>query len=1226
MFTSINIKTKLKFIKYNPLWRLRIIRLCSLMAAILFFGVPPTYGDVDLADFPLFTQINPPPTNLMILQDDSGSMTYEILVRGAYDGQFPNPDSTATQGYCYVFDNMGDGYNYTNEWRHLGKEGRKYWRSQWHEYNVIYYNPHAVYEPWPGYEGKTFSDADTEAPLVHPLQGITLDLDAESFSVKLVDDAKGRAIKTLEVPWAHYFAKSIDGNVYLVIMDNAAGENKYYIVTTDGADEPLDKVKSVKLAADPPVDLDRDYDLDRQNFANWFTYHRRREFEAKAAIAHVLADADFDDLRMGVLGINNKIIIPLKPVRAVIGGKFEDKSDEIMEEMYQYVSRGGTPLKGGLQKIGEYFRVNDGDLQGEKGDPPYPADGGACQQSFTIVVTDGYYSDNGHTFEGNTDGNESEPYGDWGGGKAPYSDKYKDTLADIAMYYYANDLNQKLDNFLPTNKFDQAEHQHMVTFAVAFGVSGTLNHNDYEDDRTNPNYMRYITKKDPPREYGDYVVWPYVSGARQPESIDDLWHATVNSRGVFVNAGEPEKLVEGLREIIKDIKGREPTSVASVSTNGDQFYVEMGPDLFILQSSYSYIDYLWFGDVKAYAVDQVTGEVADPKWSAADELLNTPWQTRHILTFDGEKSGQLFVYNDLTEDQKMDLGNDAEDTLEFIRGKDPDSGGNRINMLGDIVHSSPVFFDDVVYFGANDGMLHAVNAEDGKEVFAYVPHLVFKKLKKLADPDYTHEFYVDATPTVQKGKDLLKAGGEQTILVSGLGKGGQGIFALDVTKPDRDNMTKDKVLWEFGNTHIQKDEDDDEGAEVNEDDMGYSFSKPVVVKSYSEAYPWIVIFGNGYNSKNGQSVLFILDAKTGKLIKKLPAGSGPDNGLSSPIAVHIDFDDVVDFVYAGDLEGNLWKFDLVSENPLDWDVAFQDGTKPIALFSATDPSGNPQSITTRPDVMFHPEKHGLMVCFGTGRLLADSDLARTQTQTLYGIWDYGDTVFEAPDGWSPDDDDEYVGRFESRNRAERMVSNPDLSKNVKLREQIATDFEVTSGETTVGVRILTANKPVWDTKPDPDGNGQFPDPTDSDNNDVGWYLDLDVSAGERVISDVILRDGILIAIGFIPSQTRCKSGGESIFMELDAFTGGTIGAIQFDLNDDGIVDDDDLIEVEIDGKLVKLPPSGKKLAGLVQSPAIVQLTETSEMKYLSSSSGGIVNIAERRAKTGIAYWMEVYPD
>jgi hypothetical protein len=96
-----------------------------------------------------------------------------------------------------------------------------------------------------------------------------------------------------------------------------------------------------------------------------------------------------------------------------------------------------------------------------------------------------------------------------------------------------------------------------------------------------------------------------------------------------------------------------------------------------------------------------------------------------------------------------------------------------------------------------------------------------------------------------------------------------------------------------------------------------------------------------------------------------------------------------------------------------------------------------------------------------------------------------------------------------------------------------------------------------------------------------------------------------------------------MFMELNAFTGGTISAIQFDLNEDGIVGEDDLVEVEIDEKWVSLPPSGKKLAGLLQSPAIIQLNETTEKKYLSSSSGGIVEIAEKAAKTGISYWMEI---
>jgi len=158
---------------------------------------------------------------------------------------------------------------------------------------------------------------------------------------------------------------------------------------------------------------------------------------------------------------------------------------------------------------------------------------------------------------------------------------------------------------------------------------------------------------------------------------------------------------------------------------------------------------------------------------------------------------------------------------------------------------------------------------------------------------------------------------------------------------------------------------------------------------------------------------------------------------------------------------------------------------------------------------------------------------------------------------------------------------------------------------------------------DPQGGGQLPDPTNSVDNDAGWYLDLNVYPGERVIGDVILRDGILIAIGFIPEQSRCSSGGDSIFMELNAFTGGSIGAIQFDIHDDGVVGEDDLVEVEIDGKTVKVPPSGKKLAGHIQPPAIIKLDEKREIKYMSSSGGGIVKITEKPAKTGIAYWMEL---
>jgi type IV pilus assembly protein PilY1 len=1177
--------------------RMVVIGFCVLTAGILFLGAILAHGEIDLADEPMFTKINPPPPNLMLLLDDSGSMTFEILVRGAYDGQFPNPESSPTEGFCYIFGDLGDGYNYTEPWRSLGEEDRKFWQSQWYVTNALYYNPNIVYEPWPSYGTTTFLDADKKKPLVHPLQTKTLELSQKSF-----------VVGDVTVPWAHYFVRADDGTPYLVIQDEKDNKNKYYIFTTDGATEPNDKIETLTPVAVPPGEIDRDYDLDRQNFANWFTYYRRRETVAKGALARSIHK--LDEVRVGILGINDRIIAPLKPVKAVIGGQFKDETDALIATLYHYKSGGGTPLKEGLRAVGEYYKKNDGYLLGQKGDVPYPADGGACQQSFTIIVTDGYYSDTSYRSVGNADGDRDNA--EWGGGKQPYTDAYGNTLADIAMYYYATDLSGTLDDQLPTNKWDIASHQHMVTFAVAFGVFGTLHHADYEDDRTNPNYMRYITKKEEPREYGDYVVWPRVPGDRRPESIDDLWHATVNGRGVFINAGEPQKLVEGLLRIVEDIKERQPTSGASVTVNGDWLFGKIGPDVLIFQGSYSYQDNEWSGDVKAYSLDQITGEVIyDPVvWSAAQKLQGKAWDTRNILTYDGERSGQLFVFGDLTGAQKEKLGVDAKKVVEFIRGKDPGSKDNRSNMLGDIVHSSPVFSDGVVYVGANDGMLHAFKASDGLELFGYVPNLVFDHLGDLADSAYEHQFYVDQTPSVKKGENLLADSGVQTILVGGLGKGGKGYFALNITSPYA--MSKDKVLWEFPR---------ETDPQADRDDMGYSFGSAVVVQSYSKNNPWIVIFGNGYNSENGNSVLFILNAKTGELIRKIQAGIGPEpdnnNGLSSPIAIDVDFDDVVDFVYAGDLLGNLWKFDLTSDKADDWEVAYNNGAEGVPLFSAADPDGNPQPITGKPDVMLHPQLHGLIVCFGTGKFLGVNDFSTTQIQTIYGIWDYGDSVFQPVSLWSTDDNSEYLGTFREPKKAAQLSNQPD---SVKLLKQKASEVIVGPG---VIARVLTDEKPVWAITPDPD-KGQLPDLSDKVPNDAGWYLDLDVYPGERVISDVLLRDGILIVIGFIPEQSFCGAGGESVFMELNAFTGGQLAGVQFDINDDGTVDENDLVEIEVDGKKIRVPPSGLKLPGNVQSPAIIKLTEKTEKKYLSTSSGGIVEIIEKTAKTGIAYWMEIW--
>ena len=123
-------------------------------------------------------------------------------------------------------------------------------------------------------------------------------------------------------------------------------------------------------------------------------------------------------------------------------------------------------------------------------------------------------------------------------------------------------------------------------------------------------------------------------------------------------------------------------------------------------------------------------------------------------------------------------------------------------------------------------------------------------------------------------------------------------------------------------------------------------------------------------------------------------------------------DEKVDFVYAGDLKGNLWKFDLRQSDSTKWDVAFKPSGVAQPLFQAKGPGGTVQPITTRPDVMLHPEKHGFIVCFGTGKYLGDSDTSDTSVQSVYGIWDYGDTVYNLrTKKWSKDDDNEFLVRL-----------------------------------------------------------------------------------------------------------------------------------------------------------------------------------------------------------------------
>ena len=1147
---------------------------------------PRAAAGIDLSDTPMFTRILPPPANIMFLLDDSGSMNFEILVTGQYDGSFPNPDKSAADlaidphGFCYLFDDVGDNVykSYSQPDWYAGQEGRKLWQTQYYQTNAMYYNPNVTYAPWPSYGSVTFTNADADTPRSHPVNGsYTLNLEGTSYTVG-----------TVNVPHARYVVYSASQSThYLVVLDKASSSQKYYTFTVTGSGL-AGKFSALTLDSSPPADAlsGRDYSEERQNFANWFTYYRRREFVAKNALAHVIKG--LSQVRVGIYGINKKVVLPLADVNVTQGAVVSDATNTLLDKLYPYQSAGGTPLKGGLKTIGNYFKENTGTLDTKTGPLPYgtAADGASCQQSFTIILTDGYYDDLGTTLDGNSDGDNG----------APYADGHADSLGDIAMYYYETDLNA-LSNQVPKNKYDWAAHQHMATYAVAFGVSGTLNPADYDAD-----FRHKITK--------NLIQWTVPSSSYKPEAVDDLWHATVNGRGKFFNAGNPMALTSALNELMNAISEILVGSSSSVTVNGDYLYGKVGSNTFIYQALYSSKDGEWTGDVKAYPVDAVTGAVLTnaPKWSAAQQLEVKEWDKRLIATFDGA-GGVPFLEGTLSDSQRAVLGSDPGNKVKYLRGGEVGGYRYRSQKLADIVNSAPVFLDDVIYAGSNDGMLHAFDAGTGAEIFAYVPNLVFGNLKLLTDPAYTHRFYVDLTPTVKKGKSVLVDGTTSTLLVGGLRNGGKGYFGLNVTSSKSittETELATRVLWEFPKS--------------SDPDMGYSFSKPVIVKSNSTAHPWVVIFGNGYNSDNGQSALYIINPKTGALISRIYAGTGPDNGLSTPIAVDVTYDEKADFVYAGDLKGNLWKFDLRAENFSDWKVAFHKDNIPQPLFQAKGPGGTPQPITTRPDVMYHPDKHGFIVCFGTGKYLGESDYADTSLQSVYGIWDYGDTVYDLRTRqWSGDDDREFVGAFASRTGSPQLSNQPGKVTLLKQKQGV---FTVKIGGIDRRLRFLSGTKPVWATETDLDSL-EKPNPSSIQDNHVGYYFDLEAS--ERVISDVIIRNGLLLAIGFTPNNDRCGPGGNSMFMEINAFTGGTAGSSLFDITDDLKIDSADLVNVNFNGTPEDLSPSGMEFFGNIQPPAILGLpgNDQREKKYLSSSTGNIELLHEKGPKLGVTYWMEV---
>ena len=915
------------------------------------------------------------------------------------------------------------------------------------------------------------------------------------------------------------------------------------------------------------------YAQEIQNFANWYSYYRTRILTMKTTMGQAFA-AMGNKYRVGFSTINNS-----NQTGNPTGQNFRSVSDftDTTKRAWYTTLYGidplyGTPLQKALQRVGEYYSGAGMGYSGDVGDED-PVQY-SCQQNFAILSTDGYWNSNTVSI-GNQDrtvpsipASALNPPADPGltaGARWPRPiyegpTATSDTLADVAAYYWVNDLRPGMKNNVPTTAEDRASWQHMTTFTIGLGVDGSKPYRPDYDVASSGFYRDLVNGADD---------WPKPEQDKNT-AVDDLWHAAVNGHGRYFSAKNPNALRTSLRSILDDIINRTGAASAVAVANAN-----ITTDNASYASKYN--SGAWTGDLLKYLINVDTGIPSEtPIWSAQaklDESTVTP-DNRKIVTYSGvfgEAQGVQFrpasaalggsILSKLSIVQQAFLNSsttppgpsDGEAVLQYLRGERSLEGSGyrtRSSRLGDIINAEPVVVgtpvfkytdpgyrafreaqdtkkasasrEQVIFQAANDGMVHAFRAVDGAESWAYIPNLLFNGSSKLRDLSkqvgFSHQYYVDATP-VSGDADFgntcpdsgcprpltLPTPDWRTVLVGGLGKGGRGYYALDVTTPTADSEidAASKVLWEFPNSDTTGEVDRtppsgtvSNGLVMNTNKIGYTFGRPIVTKT--KAHGWVALLPSGYNNGgdtggDGKGYLFVVNLRTGKLLHVFDTTVG-DAGTPSGLAFVSGFvedaggDNTVLSVYGGDLLGNVWRFDLSDKSTSNWKVK--------KLAALVDTSGVAQSVTTEPELASvvlagFPRR---LIFVGTGQYLGDSDIPgasganihAAQRQTMYALVD--------------------------------DLTNPSGTTAVipSLRSSLQQQTLSGGGST----RSVSGNAVDYSTK-------------------KGWYIDLP-DAGERVNTSPVLALRALVFTSNIPNSDVCSPGGSSWLNIVDYKTGAVV--------------------------------------------------------------------------------------
>lgn len=674
---------------------------------------------------------------------------------------------------------------------------------------------------------------------------------------------------------------------------------------------------------------------------------------------------------------------------------------------------------------------------------------------------------------------------------------------------------------------------------------------------------------------------------------------------------DPNKLAEDLAEVFSLVL-TESGSSAAVATNSTR----LDGDTKVYQARFDARN--WGGDLVALPIfpGGRVGTLEDEgAWQASKTLDDVAYGDRNIFTWNETGEGIPFQWNSLDDAQKLallkageidDLPEEesprqakitelGEPRLNYVRGdRSGEINGDfriRDSLMGDIVNSNPVFHHrqfyrfnrlpnpesetytafwnekidrtPAIFVGANNGMLHAFDANTGEELFAYVPRAVFPQLKELSDEGYidNHRFFVDGQINVVDAYIEINGVKQwRTVLLGSLGAGGRSVFALDVTEPDE--FTADDVLWEF--THS---------------DLGFTFSQPRVVPL--ENNRWAAVFGNGYGAN--KAALFALDLSNGSLL----TGSGPivfdstlGNGLSSVFPLDSSgSDQVIDYIYAGDLRGQLWRIDLTG-NPNQW----TNNNRRAVLFTAEDADGKRQPITAQPNLLPHPEG-GFMLLFGTGKFFEIGDNLNKDVQTFYGVWD--------------------------RDPSSTQSSVVDIARSDLQQQTIIEEIDDVVNE--VRLRVVSDELVDFSEK-------------------SGWFLDLvsppnEQQKGERVIDRGLLLTGSRIMFNsLVPTDIDdpCAPDTDTWLVILDALSGSRTATPPFDVNRDSEFNESDMVEITIDGETVLVPPSGIALGTVARVPSNIIRDDVGTYVPINIQEGeDMTTIQEDRGVIGRQSWRQL---